>query len=192
MSTTIEPEFRGEHSLGQSGVTDAHLVAFALPADVSRVEYFSDEVTSMCPITKQPDFYTVEIALHGRYGIESKSLKLYLQSFRDRAQFAEALAQVITDDVMMATDAGNVMVTVTQKSRGGVSIKAYSDKYAVMDEDKFEEKSPVDGHDDYERDRSPEEYLMEQIHRLETFMDSIEQDPLHRFFLTMRNFANKS
>ena len=53
------------------------------------VEFTTNELTALCPITGQPDFY--ELTLNYRPGgslIESKSLKLYLWSFRDRGIFA--------------------------------------------------------------------------------------------------------
>jgi 7-cyano-7-deazaguanine reductase len=102
-----------------------HLDVFELPDSVGTVAYSSDEVTSVCPITGQPDFYEVGIRLEGaRLGIESKSLKLYLQSFRDDGQFCEQFAHRIATDVQRAVDAHAVSVTVKQKPRGGVTIEA--------------------------------------------------------------------
>lgn len=102
------------------------------PLDVT---YTSDEVTSLCPITGQPDWYTVTIDVqNSRMGIESKSLKLYLQSFRNEGQFCEAFADTIARDVYSAirkpqptgwyNHKAVVRVTVWQKPRGGVSISA--------------------------------------------------------------------
>jgi 7-cyano-7-deazaguanine reductase len=101
---------------------------FELPEAITCVEYISDEVTSVCPKTGQPDWYTVRIELTGsRLGIESKSLKLYLQSFRDEGQFCEQFADRIAHDVKSATEAEGVRTVVLQKPRGGVAIEATAD-----------------------------------------------------------------
>jgi len=101
------------------------LDTFDLPKDVTEVEYTSDEVTSLCPITGQPDWYEVTIYLHDSHlGLESKSLKLYLQSFREDGQFCEEFANTIAGDVYEATLASMVTCQVKQKPRGGVGITA--------------------------------------------------------------------
>jgi 7-cyano-7-deazaguanine reductase len=55
--------------------------------------------------------------------IETKSLKLYLQSFRDEGIFAEAFAAWIANDVNQAAAPATCQVTVTQKPRGGITIE---------------------------------------------------------------------
>lgn len=120
------PKFSQDTVLGQK-VTDVRrqLDTFELPAGVTDVSYTSDEVTSNCPITGQPDFYEVTINLISAHlGLESKSLKLYLQSFREDGQFCEQFAATIAGDVSVAVGTGEVYVTVVQKPRGGVSINA--------------------------------------------------------------------
>lgn len=101
------------------------LEVFPAPAHVGRVVLESDEVTSLCPVTGQPDWETVRIEFEpGPYCIESKSLKLYLWSFREEGAFCEALAARIAGDVYEAARPAWVKVTVTQKPRGGVTICA--------------------------------------------------------------------
>ena len=56
--------------------------------------------------------------------IESKSLKLYLWSFRDRAAFCEQLAADIAAEVHRAAEPLQVRVTVTQHTRGGIVTEA--------------------------------------------------------------------
>jgi 7-cyano-7-deazaguanine reductase len=56
--------------------------------------------------------------------IESKSLKLYLWGFRDRAVFAEALAAEIANEVMTTAQPKDVTVTLTQRPRGGIEVQA--------------------------------------------------------------------
>ena len=94
---------------------------------VARVEMTSDELAAICPITGQPDIYvaTIDYAPDALC-LESKSLKLYLATFRNEGRFCEALAVTIRDDVATALDlpAARVQVTLRQKSRGGITITA--------------------------------------------------------------------
>lgn len=102
-----------------------HLECFDSPPSCTRVRFRTDEVTSMCPVTGQPDFSTVEIDYEpDRRCIESKSLKLYLWSFRDRNVFAEALAAEIAAEVQRAAKPHRVKVVVTQHVRGGIVTEA--------------------------------------------------------------------
>ncbi len=102
-----------------------HLETFPAPEHCTRVRFSSDELTSLCPITGQPDFSTVEIdyAPNERC-IESKSLKLYLWSFRDKAAFCEQLAVDIATEVQRAAAPYHVTVVVTQHTRGGIVTEA--------------------------------------------------------------------
>ena len=101
------------------------LECFDAPASCTRVRFTCDEVTSMCPVTGQPDFSTVVIDYEpdGRC-VESKSLKLYLWSFRDKGVFAEALAAEIAAEVQRAASPRRVEVVVTQHKRGGIVTEA--------------------------------------------------------------------
>jgi 7-cyano-7-deazaguanine reductase len=99
------------------------LETFPAPAHVKRVTLESDEVTSLCPVTGQPDWETVRIEFEpGPYCVESKSLKLYLWSFRQEGAFCEALSAQIAQDLFAALHPKSIKVTVTQKPRGGISI----------------------------------------------------------------------
>ena len=101
------------------------LDVFPKPEGVTTVVMESDEVTSLCPVTGQPDWETVTIEYApDRSCIESKSLKLYLWSFREEGVFCEALAARIAQDVFDACQPFWVEVTVTQKPRGGVKLVA--------------------------------------------------------------------
>ncbi len=117
------PEFQ---ALGKKSVdSPATLETFPSPGSVERVKMTSDEVTAMCPVTGQPDLYTVDIDYRpGERCIESKSLKLYLQSFRNEGVFCEDLADTILRDVAHAVSPVDCTVTVVQKARGGISIQA--------------------------------------------------------------------
>ena len=94
---------------------------------VTHVEMTSDELTAVCPVTGQPDMYVATIEYWpGPLCIESKSLKLYLTTFRDEGHFAEALAVRIRDDAAekLELPPDKVRVTLRQKSRGGITITA--------------------------------------------------------------------
>lgn len=98
---------------------------FDAPAGCTLVRFSTDEVTSMCPVTGQPDFSRVEIVYEPRaLCVESKSLKLYLWSFRDRAAFAEALAVEIATEFQRAAAPAWVEVVVRQSVRGGIVTEA--------------------------------------------------------------------
>jgi len=105
-----------------------HVEVFPAPAGVTEVRCTSDEVASLCPVTNQPDLSTVEIVYDpDQWCIESKSLKLYLWGFRDRAVFAEELAAEIAAEVMHTAAPRRVKVTLTQRPRGGIEIQAVSE-----------------------------------------------------------------
>ena len=100
------------------------LDTFPAPEGVETVTMTSDEVTSSCPVTGQPDYYTVSVQYEpNELCIESKSLKLYLWSFRDKAVFAEKMAADIVDRVVADIAPKSCRVTTVQKARGGISIE---------------------------------------------------------------------
>jgi 7-cyano-7-deazaguanine reductase len=115
-------QFQSLQDRGQNVFTG--LETFDLDETVTAVKMSSNEFTAMCPVTGQPDYYTVDIGFMAEKGIESKSLKLYLQQFRDRGAFCEALCAEICKDIYEATDGFHVTVDLYQKSRGGVEIHA--------------------------------------------------------------------
>jgi 7-cyano-7-deazaguanine reductase len=110
----------------------AHVETFAAPAGCRRVRFTADEVTSLCPVTGQPDLSTVVIDYTpADHCVESKSLKLYLWSFRDRAVFAEAFAVEIADEIMASAQPAHVAVTLTQRPRGGITIEVRAERGAT-------------------------------------------------------------
>ena len=125
--TTGEPRSTEFVALGHPGSDHyAGLETFANPG-VARVELVSDELVAVCPITSQPDLYVLTIDYSpDALCVESKSLKLYLMTYRNEGHFCEALAVKIRDDVAEAldVDAGAVRVTLKQKARGGITITA--------------------------------------------------------------------
>lgn len=105
-----------------------HVEVFPAPAHVTLVKFTNDELASMCPVTQQPDLSTVVIEyVPADWCIESKSLKLYLWSYRDRAVFAEAMAAEIAGEVMLTAKPSHVRVTLTQRPRGGIEVQAIAE-----------------------------------------------------------------
>jgi 7-cyano-7-deazaguanine reductase len=83
----------------------------------------TEEFTSMCPATGQPDFAKLTIQYIPEEKIlESKSLKLYLWSFRNRGVFHEHLTNVILDDLVKVLEPRWCKVTADFGVRGGISI----------------------------------------------------------------------
>ena len=114
-------------ALGHAGSGHfAGLETFPNPG-VTRVEMTSDEVTSMCPITGQPDLYVVTIDYEpAALCLESKSVKLYFMQFRQEGHFCEALAVKIRADAAAALELApeRAHVSLRQKPRGGITIVA--------------------------------------------------------------------
>jgi 7-cyano-7-deazaguanine reductase len=122
--TTRSTEFV---ALGHPGSDHyAGLETFENPG-VAEVELVSDELTAVCPITGQPDLYRVTIGYKPvTRCLESKSLKLYLSSFRNEGAFCEALAVRIRDEIAKALELPGdaVRIELEQKARGGITITA--------------------------------------------------------------------
>ncbi len=107
-----------------------HVEVFPAPEHVTTVTFATDEVSSVCPITQQPDLSRVEIEYEpDAHCVESKSLKLYLWRFRDRAMFAEALAAEIADEIFTTAACRRVTVTLTQRPRGGIELCAVAERH---------------------------------------------------------------
>jgi 7-cyano-7-deazaguanine reductase len=88
------------------------------------VEFTTNELTAVCPITGQPDFYDLKLTYRPKGTlIESKSLKLYLWGFRDRGIFAEDLAAMLLKDLVAACGPAEMTVDLTQQVRGGLQIR---------------------------------------------------------------------
>ena len=87
------------------------------------VTLVTKEFTCVCPATGQPDFGTLTIRyVPNKKIVESKSLKLYLWSYRNEGVFQEHLANVILDDLVEAIMPRWCKVTAEFAARGGISI----------------------------------------------------------------------
>jgi 7-cyano-7-deazaguanine reductase len=98
------------------------------PGKKYRVTFDCHEFTSMCPVTGQPDFATIAIQyVPGRSCIESKSLKLYLGSFRNQGQFAETIVNRILEDIIAACKPRYCVVKGEFTPRGGIAIEVVAE-----------------------------------------------------------------
>ena len=85
------------------------------------------EFTSLCPLTGQPDFATIYISyVPDVKMVESKSLKLYLFSFRNHGDFHEDCINIIMKDLVKLMDPKYIEVWGKFTPRGGISIDPYT------------------------------------------------------------------
>ncbi len=85
------------------------------------------EFTSLCPVTGQPDFGRIIINYIPRQRmVESKSLKLYLFSFRNRGDFHEDCVNIIMKDLVKLMDPRYIEVIGKFNPRGGISILPFA------------------------------------------------------------------
>ena len=108
------------------------------------VKFNCPEFTSLCPITGQPDFATIYISyVPSERMVESKSLKLYLFSFRNHGDFHEDCVNIIMKDLIRLMDPKYIEVTGIFTPRGGISIWPYANygkpgtKYEQLAMDRF-------------------------------------------------------
>lgn len=105
------------------------LDTFEKPENITYIKFESDELTSYCPVTQQPDFSHLILEYEPtNLCVESKSLKLYLWSFRDEALFGESLANTIANDVFNALKPKWCKVTIRQNIRGGLQLETVAEK----------------------------------------------------------------
>lgn len=91
------------------------------------VRFNCPEFTSLCPITGQPDFATIYIDyIPAKRMVESKSLKIYLFSFRNHGGFHEDCVNVIMKDLIALMNPKYIEVTGIFTPRGGISIHPFA------------------------------------------------------------------
>lgn len=87
------------------------------------ISFDADDFTSLCPITRQPDFAELHIEYVANLRcIETKSLKFYLASYRNCAAFNEEVANRILDDLVAACAPRRLTVYARFASRGGIRL----------------------------------------------------------------------
>jgi len=100
-----------------------HLDTFTSPRPGRpfEVTFESEEFTCLCPLTGQPDFAKLRISYQpDQLCVESKSLKLYLWTFRDRGAFHEEVTNQILDDLVAAVKPQWLRVEGDFLIRGGI------------------------------------------------------------------------
>ena len=123
------------------------------PSNDYFVKFNCPEFTSLCPITGQPDFATIYISyIPDIKMVESKSLKLYLFSFRNHGDFHEDCVNIIMKDLIKLMDPKYIEVWGKFTPRGGISIDPYCNygkpgtkfekmaEYRMMNHDLYPEK----------------------------------------------------
>ncbi len=90
------------------------------------VKFNCPEFTTLCPITGQPDFATIYLSyIPGKKLVESKSIKLYLFSFRNHGSFHEDCVNIIMKDLIALLEPKYIEVWGKFLPRGGLSIDPY-------------------------------------------------------------------
>lgn len=132
----------GLKSLGKSADTNSEeyrlavengehtLERFPAPTSISKMnprgvqltlDIETSEFTSLCPMTGQPDFATIKISyIPDNWCVESKSLKLYFLSFRNRRDFHESCVTTIANDLIQLLEPKYLHVTGEFTPRGGI------------------------------------------------------------------------
>jgi 7-cyano-7-deazaguanine reductase len=113
----------------KEGVDKTVLERFPNPFKVSNpsgcsgtVTITAPEGTSRCPMTGQPDFFTLVIKYQpDEFCVESKALKLYIASFRDQPEFHEACVNRICNDLVELLNPVWIKVTGQFTPRGGIA-----------------------------------------------------------------------
>ena len=124
-----KPEY--QLALSTSGPDPERFDFFPAPSLTTIVTLTCSEVTSLCPITHQPDYATVEIVYCPRHlCLETKSLKEYLFGYRNYGNFCESMATKIIQDLYPLLNPIMLRVDVTFTSRGGITIhsRAYKEE----------------------------------------------------------------
>ena len=148
----MERESEGLKSLGNQGTQyDFGYTPEVLETFINKhqendywVKFNSPEFTSLCPITGQPDFATIYISyVPDVKMVESKSLKLYMFSFRNHGDFHEDCVNIIMKDLIKLMEPRYIEVWGKFTPRGGISIDPYCNygkpgtKYEQLAEQRF-------------------------------------------------------
>jgi 7-cyano-7-deazaguanine reductase len=108
------PEFRDQLETFQNQFPDREYT----------IEIVCPEFTSVCPKTGQPDFGTLTFSyVPHKLCVELKSLKLYLQQYRNEGVFYEHVVNRILDDVAAAVQPRRMTLTAVFTPRGGITTK---------------------------------------------------------------------
>lgn len=105
------------------------------PKNFYEIEHKTSEITSLCRKTGQPDFGTITIYyIPNKKLVESKSLKLYLQSYRYERTFMEPMVNRILNDLVKVIEPIKMKVIGDYNARGGIALKATA-IFSTIEED---------------------------------------------------------
>jgi 7-cyano-7-deazaguanine reductase len=113
-------------------LTKEQLESFPNPSFgiLREITFETHEFCSLCPVTNQPDLYTLKITyVPEQKCVESKSLKLYLTQWRNQGIFGEAVATTICNELYEALEPLKVEVIATQQIRGGLQMTTTAVRY---------------------------------------------------------------
>lgn len=86
------------------------------------IRHSAPEFTSRCPVTGQPDFGTIHVEyVPDKWCVELKSLKFYLQQFREKGIYYEDLTNQLVDDLVRVLRPRRIRVESHWNPRGGMS-----------------------------------------------------------------------
>jgi len=98
-----------------------------------KIQIVAPEFTSVCPKTGQPDFGTITITYTPRAKcIELKSLKMYLQSYRNEGIFYENVTNAILDDLVAVLAPQWIKIEAAFSPRGGITETVTAQHVAMM------------------------------------------------------------
>lgn len=113
---------------------EIHVVPNPTPDRLYIARFSVPEFTSLCPITGQPDYATIVIDyVPNKSLIESKSLKLFMFSFRNHGAYHEAVTNMIAEKLFAAALPVWMQVSAYFNPRGGIPIDVFS-RYGVLPE----------------------------------------------------------
>ena len=93
------------------------------PEQQYNIKLVSSEYTSLCPVTGQPDFGQIEINyVPTEVIVETKSLKMYLASYRNEKTFNEAAVNSMLEDLVALLKPERIEVKGTFAQRGGIQL----------------------------------------------------------------------
>lgn len=118
----MAPRYLGQQNTEFDGRLD--LIEWSSQYDVS-ITLNGAEFTSRCPVTDQPDFATIMVQYTPQKSIvETKSFKLWLQTFREKKEFNEKLMYEIAMAFWLQVNPHDLFVEMTFNQRGGISVTA--------------------------------------------------------------------
>lgn len=131
------------HLAGSDDLPSSALETFPNPNPERdyEIEIEQPEFTSICPKTGNPDFGTIFIAyVPDELCVELKSLKLWLQSYRNQGIYYEAVTNEILDTLVEVLEPRRMMVIGEFGARGGISTTVTAEYDAMLDGDDFEDE----------------------------------------------------